>query len=124
MSTAYKRPSLAIHFTWKPEWPAVKALLPMIEEQLAPFDARPHWAKLFTMAPSRLQSLYARLPDYKELVKHYDPKGKFRNGFLDTNLYSAERTRGCPVSRKRHEQWGTPPVHLVSADVLFAVFAA
>jgi xylitol oxidase len=88
MSTAYKRPSLAIHFTWKPEWPAVKALLPMIEEQLAPFDARPHWAKLFTMAPSRLQSLYARLPDYKELVKHYDPKGKFRNGFLDTNLYS------------------------------------
>jgi|KBSMisStandDraft_5_1062788.scaffolds.fasta_scaffold20048_2 xylitol oxidase len=89
MSTAYKRPSLAIHFTWKPEWPAVKALLPMIEEQLAPFDARPHWAKLFTMAPSRLQSLYARLPDYKELVKQYDPKGKFRNGFLDTNLYSA-----------------------------------
>jgi xylitol oxidase len=61
----------------------------MIEEQLAPFDARPHWAKLFTMAPSRLQSLYARLPDYKELVKQYDPKGKFRNGFLDTNLYSA-----------------------------------
>jgi alditol oxidase len=87
MSTAYKRPSLAIHFTWKPEWPAVKALLPMIEQQLAPFDARPHWAKLFTMAPSRLQSLYAKLPDYKQLAEHYDPKGKFRNGFLDTNLY-------------------------------------
>ncbi len=89
MSTAYKRPSLAIHFTWKPEWPAVKALLPMIEEQLAPFEARPHWAKLFTMAPSRLQSLYTKLPEYKELVKHYDPSGKFRNGFLDTNLFGA-----------------------------------
>ena len=36
MSTAYQRPSLAIHFTWKPEWPAVKQLLPMIEEELAP----------------------------------------------------------------------------------------
>jgi alditol oxidase len=59
----------------------------MIEQQLAPFDARPHWAKLFTMAPSRLQSLYAKLPDYKQLAEHYDPKGKFRNGFLDTNLY-------------------------------------
>ena len=87
MSTCYQRPSLAIHFTWKPEWPAVKQLLPMIEEQLAPFDARPHWAKLFTMPPARLKSLYAKLPDYQELLKHYDPRGKFRNEFLNTNIY-------------------------------------
>ncbi len=87
MSTCYQRPSLAIHFTWKPEWPAVKQLLPMIEEQLAPFDARPHWAKLFTMQPSRLKSLYVRLPDYQEVLKHYDPQGKFRNEFLNSNLF-------------------------------------
>ncbi len=87
MSTCYQRPSLAIHFTWKPEWPAVRQLLPVIEEQLAPFDARPHWAKLFTMQPSRLKSLYARLPDYQELLKQYDSKGKFRNDFLSTNIY-------------------------------------
>jgi len=30
MSMAYKRPSLAIHFTWKPETPAVRNLLPQI----------------------------------------------------------------------------------------------
>jgi alditol oxidase len=88
MSTAYQRPSMAIHFTWKPEWPAVKQLLPVIEEQLAPFDVRPHWAKLFTMQPSRLQSLYAKLPEYQELLKHYDPRGKFRNEFLNTNIYA------------------------------------
>lgn len=87
MSTCYQRPSLAIHFTWKPEWPAVKQLLPVIEGTLAPFDARPHWAKLFTMSPSRLKSLYAKLPEYQELVKHYDPSGKFRNEFLSTNIY-------------------------------------
>ena len=87
MSTCYKRPSMTIHFTWKPEWPAVKNVLPMIEEQLAPFDARPHWAKLFTMAPSRLQGLYKKLPDYKALLEHYDPSGKFRNEYLSTNLY-------------------------------------
>jgi xylitol oxidase len=87
MSTCYQRPSMAIHFTWKPEWPAVKQLLPVIEDQLAPFDARPHWAKLFTMAPSRLKSLYAKLPDYQELLKHHDPRGKFRNEFLNTNIY-------------------------------------
>ncbi len=89
ISPCYQRAAMTLHFTWKPEWPAVKKLLPLIEEQLAPFDARPHWAKLFTMKPSHLQSLYTKLPDYKELIKHYDPNGKFRNQYLDRNLYSA-----------------------------------
>jgi xylitol oxidase len=89
MSPCYKRPSMAIHFTWKPEWSSVKKLLPVIEERLAPFDARPHWAKIFTVAPSRLKSLYERLPDYQVLLKHYDPNGKFRNEFLNTNIYGA-----------------------------------
>ena len=87
MSTAYKRPSMTIHFTWKPEWAAVKGVLPMIEEQLAPFDARPHWAKLFTMSPSRLKAQYEKLPDYQALLKHYDPSGKFRNAYLNTNIF-------------------------------------
>lgn len=87
MSEAYQRPSLAIHFTWKPDWPSVKTVLPLIEEQLAPFEARPHWAKLFTMAPVQLESQYAKLADYKALVKEYDPRGKFRNAFLNTNVY-------------------------------------
>ena len=87
MSPSYKRRSMTIHFTWKPEWAAVKSVLPMIEERLAPFDARPHWAKLFTMAPSRLQSLYEKLPEYRELLKNCDPSGKFRNEFLSTNIY-------------------------------------
>ncbi len=89
MSPCYKRPSMAIHFTWKPEWPSVQKLLPRIEDRLAPFEARPHWAKIFTMPPSQLKSLYERLPDYQVLLKHYDPNGKFRNEFLNTNIYGA-----------------------------------
>ncbi len=88
MSMAYKRRSLAIHFTWKPEWPAVKSILPLIEARLKPFAARPHWAKLFTTAPAYLDSLYPRLADFEALAKEYDPQGKFRNQFLSTNLYS------------------------------------
>jgi xylitol oxidase len=80
---------MAIHFTWKPEWPSVQKLLPRIEDRLAPFGAKPHWAKIFTMAPSHLKSLYERLPDYQALLKHYDPTGKFRNEFLNTNIYGA-----------------------------------
>ena len=44
MSTAYGRPSVAIHFTWKPDWPAVRRVLPLVEKQLAPFAPQPHWA--------------------------------------------------------------------------------
>lgn len=87
MSPCYKRSSMTIHFTWKPEWGAVKKILPMIEEQLAPFYARPHWAKLFTMAPSRLRELYPKLAEYQVLLHQYDPGGKFRNEYLSANFY-------------------------------------
>ena len=89
MSPCYQQPSMTLHFTWKPEWPAVKKILPLIEEKLAPFGARPHWAKLFTMQPARLRSRYARMSDYKGLLAQYDPNGKFRNEFINTNIYGA-----------------------------------
>jgi alditol oxidase len=89
ISPCYQQPSMTLHFTWKPEWPAVKRVLPLIEEKLAPFGARPHWAKLFTMQPARLRSHYARMPDYQAILAQYDPNGKFRNEFINTNIYGA-----------------------------------
>jgi len=68
---------------------AIMQLLPMLEEQLAPFEARPHWAKLFTMSPSVLRSRYEKLNDFKQLVSQYDPNGKFRNEFLATNIFGS-----------------------------------
>ncbi|WP_090337687.1 D-arabinono-1,4-lactone oxidase [Dyadobacter koreensis] len=87
MSPCYRQDSVAIHFTWKQDWPAVSKLLPVIEKELAPFNARPHWGKLFTMTPAKLKTLYEKLPDFQEIAKEYDPNGKFRNGFLDTYVY-------------------------------------
>jgi xylitol oxidase len=83
MSPAGHQASTAIHFTWKPEWDAVKKLLPQIEAALAPFKARPHWGKLFTMPHSRLAQLYPRMHEFQQLLRHYDPNGKFRNAFLE-----------------------------------------
>ncbi len=87
MSPCYRQPCVAIHFTWKQDWPAVRTLLPVIERELAPFKARPHWGKLFTMSPSHLRSLYERLPDFTRLSRTYDPQGKFRNAFLNRNIF-------------------------------------
>lgn len=89
MSPCYKQPSLAIHFTWKQDWESVRKVLPMIEKELAPFKARPHWGKLFTIAPGQLQSRYEKMTDFRKLLTEYDPQGKFRNAFLDTNIFGS-----------------------------------
>jgi xylitol oxidase len=62
-------------------------VLPRIEEKLAAFEARPHWGKLFTMAPDDLKSLYKQLPAFRGLLQQYDPQGKFRNTFLDMYIF-------------------------------------
>lgn len=87
MSPCYGEACMSIHFTWVKNWEKVRQVLPLIEEQLAPFQARPHWGKLFTMQPAQLQSLYARLPEFRALAESLDPHGKFRNKFLDTYVF-------------------------------------
>lgn len=88
LSPFYNQDTVGMHFTWNQDWPAVRRVLPQVEAALEPFGARPHWGKLFTMQPSRLQSLYPNLPRFRDLVAQYDPHGKFRNTFLQEYLYS------------------------------------
>ena len=88
MSPCYQKDSVAIHTTWKQDIDTVMGLIQLVEEQLAPFDPIPHWAKLFTMSPKLLQSKYEKLGDFKQLVAQYDPNGKFRNDFLNENLFN------------------------------------
>jgi alditol oxidase len=88
LSPCYEQPCATIHFTWKQDWPAVRNLLPVIEKELAPFNSRPHWGKLFTISPAELRSIYKKLPEFVQLSKKYDPQGKFRNEFLNTNIFS------------------------------------
>jgi|CZKR01.1.fsa_nt_gi xylitol oxidase len=87
MSPCYEQDCVTIHFTWKPDWPAVSKLLPVIEKELAPFNARPHWGKLFTTSPAELRRLHKKMPEFIELSKTFDPNGKFRNQFLNLNIF-------------------------------------
>lgn len=87
MSPFYKKTCLAIHFTWKQEVEAVMALLPEVEKALEPFGARPHWGKVFTLKPYVLQGRIKKLNEFKALMIKHDPEGKFRNDFINTNLF-------------------------------------
>jgi len=89
MSPCYRQASTTLHFTWQPDWPAVSKLLPLIEEQLAPFHGKPHWGKLFTTPHARIASLYSKLPEFQKLLASHDPKGKFRNDYLDKVIWGS-----------------------------------
>ena len=86
MSPQYGQDSVAIHFTWKPDERAVERVLEDLEAALAPFGARPHWGKVFLAAPR-----YERLPDFIRLVERLDPRGAFRNEWLERHVLGAAR---------------------------------
>jgi len=83
LSPSYQRDSLAIHFTWKPDVAGVSALLPTIEAGLKPFNARPHWGKLFTDAHFDFQALYPQFSAWKVFRDKYDTTRKFTNAQLE-----------------------------------------
>ncbi len=86
LSAAYGRDSLALHFTWVPDLDAVLPVLAAVEEAVAPFDARPHWGKVFTTDPAVVRSLYPRLGDFVALRDELDPDRRFANPFVDRYL--------------------------------------
>jgi xylitol oxidase len=86
MSPSYGQDTVCIHFTWKPEREAVGEVLVQLEAALAPFEARPHWGKLFDADAAEISPLYERLPDFVGLVERLDPRGAFRNSWLRTRV--------------------------------------
>ena len=90
MSPQYRQDTIAIHFTWNPEPAAVKRALAEVERSLAPFEARPHWGKLFLAGAGEIGPLYERLADFKPLIDRLDPRGAFRNEWLRTRVLGGE----------------------------------
>jgi xylitol oxidase len=88
MSPCYRQDCIAIHFTWKQHPEPVAKLIRMIESELAPFHARPHWGKLFFSEAEKLKSLYPKHGDFLNLIAKYDPERKFANAYLERNIYS------------------------------------
>lgn len=81
MSPQYHRDTLSIHFTWVRDEAAVNAAVALVEEALAPFEALPHWGKVFS--GRGLGKRYERFGDFMRLREKVDPGGKFGNGWLE-----------------------------------------
>ena len=86
MSPQYGRETVAIHFTWKQEREQVEGLLAELENTLLPFASRPHWGKLFVADAKTIGPMYERLDDFRGLLDRLDPRGAFRNGWLESRV--------------------------------------
>ena len=86
LSPQYGQDTVAIHFTWKPEPDAVARVLVSVEAALAPYGARPHWGKTFSAEAADIAPLYERLPDFRALAGRLDPRGAFRNAWLERRV--------------------------------------
>jgi xylitol oxidase len=78
LSPSYRRDTIAIHFTWIPDGAAVLPVVAAVEERLAPFDARPHWGKVFTTDAETVKAHYDKWADFERLATQLDPGGKLR----------------------------------------------
>ena len=85
-SLAYGRDSVALHFTWVRNQPAVEEAVGHVEAALRPFEPRPHWGKVFTMPADEVRARWDRLGDLRRLAERHDPAGVFANDFTDRYL--------------------------------------
>jgi alditol oxidase len=91
MSPQYERDCLGVHFTWRRDQSGVERALVEVEAALAPFDARPHWGKLFLAPPC-----YERAADFARLAARFDPRGAFRNPWFERLVGGRERSPDGP----------------------------
>ena len=90
MSPQHGQDTLAVHFTWGPDWAAVRPVLADLEAVLADFEARPHWGKLFLADAAAIAGLYPRLPDFAALAGRLDPRGVFANAWLRRHVLGGQ----------------------------------
>jgi xylitol oxidase len=86
MSPQYDQDTVGIHFTWKRDRERVVGALAQVERALAPFEARPHWGKLFLADAQTIGPMYPRLDDFANLLERFDPRGAFRNEWLASRV--------------------------------------
>jgi len=89
MSPMHGRDTVGIHFTWAPEPEGVRRAVAAVEDALAPFAARPHWGKEFLAEAAAVAPLYERTADFAALAERLDPRGAFRNAWLERHVLGA-----------------------------------
>lgn len=88
LSPGYRRDSLCLHFTWRPDHDLVRPAVRAVEEALAPLAVRPHWGKVFDVGRFDVAAAYPRVAEFRSLASRFDPQGRLRNDFLERTVWA------------------------------------
>ncbi len=87
MSPQYGRDSVALHFTWMREPEAVARVLVDARGARSRRSARDRTgARSSCATATAIAPLYERLPDFARLARRLDPRGAFRNDWLERHV--------------------------------------
>ena len=89
LSPQYRRDTLSIHFTWSSDQDGVNAAVRHVEGALAPFEALPHWGKVFSQA--NIGARYSMLTHFAAIRDRLDPTRKFSNAWLEEVVFGEAR---------------------------------
>ncbi|KAI0789166.1 L-gulonolactone D-arabinono-1,4-lactone oxidase [Abortiporus biennis] len=64
-----------------------RKLFQRFEDILSKHGGRPHWAKAHRLRPEDLRKLYPRFDDFIAVLEDVDPKGIFRNEYVQRHLF-------------------------------------
>jgi xylitol oxidase len=88
LSTAYGQDIVCLHFSWFFEPEFVARILPIVQDALTPFAPRPHWGKVNTLPAAEVNARYPKHADFVALANRLDPRGAFRNPYLDRTVFA------------------------------------
>ncbi|CAL1697949.1 unnamed protein product [Somion occarium] len=70
-----------------------RKLFAQFEAILAKHGGRPHWAKAHSLKPVELRRLYPRFDDFIRVLEDVDPRGMFRNEYVQRHLFGMDGPR-------------------------------
>lgn len=83
LSGAFDADVAAFHFTWEPAPDRVLNLAKLVERELAPLGARPHFGKVNACAREDVAAAFPKAGEFAALVRERDPSGRFHNAALE-----------------------------------------
>lgn len=67
-----------------------KKLFARFEDILARHGGRPHWAKAHGLRPDALRRLYPHFDDFVRVLQEVDPRGTFRNEYVQRHIFGRQ----------------------------------
>ncbi|KAI0351627.1 L-gulonolactone/D-arabinono-1,4-lactone oxidase [Trametes cingulata] len=78
-----------------------RKLFAHFEEIMIKYGGKPHWAKTHPLGPDALRALYPRFDEFVGVLNEVDPKGIFRNPYVQRHIFGMQGAEyGARVFKK------------------------